>query len=298
MIKLSVVINTLNEEKNIQKAIASVQHVADEIIVVDMKSEDRTRDIAGKMGARVYEHERTGYVEPARNFAINLARGEWILIIDADETVSLSLRKVLRSIIKNPKADYYRLARKNVIFGKWIKHSRFWPDYNIRFFRKGSVSWDETIHSVPMTGGMGADLPSLEENAIVHRHYQSIEQYIDRLNRYTTHFAKNISKKGYVFDWKDLIRKPADEFFSRFFHGEGYKDGLHGLALAGLQAFSEFVVYLKLWQMNEFKAKEYSAMKLVKNINESVRDYNYWKADMAIKNGGGVLDRVRRKLKL
>lgn len=298
MVKVSVVINTLNEEKNIQKAISSVFNFADEIVVVDMKSTDRTRDIAKKLGARVYETEPTGYVEPARNFGINLCRGEWLLVLDADEEVSLSLRKSLKAIIKNPQADYYRVPRKNIIFGKWIKHSRWWPDYNIRFFKKGMVSWNEIIHSVPMTTGDGADLPDLEENALVHHHYQTIEQYIERLNRYTTHNAQNLVDKGYTFEWPDLVKKPTGEFLSRFFVGEGYRDGLHGAALAGLQAFSEFVVYLKTWQLGGFKSRGYTTSKLVKNLNELIKEYNFWKADVAIKNGGGFIYKIRRKFRI
>lgn len=298
MTKISVVINTLNEEKNVGRAITSVVSLSDEIIVVDMKSTDRTRDIAKKLGARVFEHERTGYVEPARNFALRLAKGDWILVLDADEEVSNSLKKELKSIVRDPKFDYFRLPRKNIIFGKWIKHSRWWPDYNIRFFKKGSVSWDEVIHSVPMTVGDGHDLLASEENAIIHYHYQSVEQYLDRMNRYSSHYAKNIIDKGYQFNWVDLIKKPCDEFLSRFFMGEGYKDGLHGFALAGLQAFSEFVVYLKVWQMGEFKTKDYSTPKLLTNISDSIKDFNYWKADYKVKNDGGLVEKVKRKFKL
>ena len=145
MTKISVVINTLNEEKNLPRALASVKKFADEIVVVDMKSDDKTVEIAKKAGAKVYEYKRVGYVEPARNFAIGKATGKWILIIDADERLPGSLVKKLKEIVKNPSANYYRLPRKNLIFGKWVKHSRWWPDYNIRFFQKEFVSWSEII---------------------------------------------------------------------------------------------------------------------------------------------------------
>lgn len=139
MTKISVVINTLNEEDNLPRALASVKKFADEIVVVDMKSDDKTVDIAKKAGAKVYEYKRIGYVEPARNFAIGKATGKWILIIDADEQLPGSLVKELKKIVKNPSANYYRLPRKNLIFGKWVKHSRWWPDYNIRFFQPSLI---------------------------------------------------------------------------------------------------------------------------------------------------------------
>jgi len=298
---ISVVINTLNEEKNLPKALASVRQLADEIVVVDMKSDDKTQEIARRTGAKVYEHKRTGYVEPARNFAISKAKGEWILILDADEEVSLSLSTSLRKIINNPEADYYRLPRKNIIFQKWIKHSRWWPDYNIRFFKKGKVSWSEIIHSVPETRGKGLDLEADEKNAIIHHHYVSITQYVQRLDRYTTEHAKILFKDGYEFEWFDLIKKPTNEFLSRYFQGEGYKDGLHGLALAGLQAFSEMVMYLKLWEKQKFSSKGREEIRVDDVINamkESEGDLHYWQAETLLKEVGGIKNRIKRKLKL
>lgn len=296
--KISVVINTLNEEKNLPRVLASVKNIADEVVVVDMHSTDATVEIAKKAKAKVYLHKKTGYVEPARNFAVSKAKGEWILIIDADEELSDNLVKRLKQIAKNPKADYYRLPRKNIIFGKWIRHSRWWPDYNIRFFKKGNVSWSEIIHSVPVTQGKGLDLPPRENNAIVHYHYQTIEQYLERINRYTSEHAKLQVIDGYEFVWQDLLKKPISEFLSRYFQGEGYKDGLHGLALAGLQAFSEFTLCLKVWQLNKFKSKEVELGKLVKTMKEVESDIHYWQADSLLKEVGGVKQRIKRKFKL
>ncbi|MBI4157482.1 glycosyltransferase family 2 protein, partial [Candidatus Woesebacteria bacterium] len=130
MPKVSVVINTLNEEENLPTAIASVRDFADEMIVVDMESSDGTVSLAKKLGAKVYSHQKVGYVEPARNFALSKAKGDWIFILDADEVLPKTLQKKLLAIIQTSKNDYFRIPRKNFIFGKWIKHSRWWPDYN------------------------------------------------------------------------------------------------------------------------------------------------------------------------
>jgi len=157
--------------------------------------------------------------------------------LDADEEITPKLAKILKDLATGKEISFYRLPRKNIIFGKWLRHSLWWPDYNIRFFKKGNVQWSEKIHSVPLTRGTGKDLEAKEVNAIVHHHYQSISQYLERMNRYTNIQAEELSKSGYQFRWQDMVKKPMGEFLSRFFVGEAYKDGLRGLILALLQAF-------------------------------------------------------------
>jgi (heptosyl)LPS beta-1,4-glucosyltransferase len=296
--KISVVINTLNEEKNLPRAIASVKNFADEIIVCDMQSTDATTEIAGKLGAKVFSCKKTGYVEPARNYAISKASGDWIFVLDADEEVSSGLARKIKEELKNPAVDYYRIPRKNIIFGKWMKHSRWWPDYNIRFFKKGSVSWNEVIHAVPMTQGKGGEFSVDIDLAIIHHHYDTIEQYINRLNRYTTVHAATIIKEGYTFSWKDLMIKPANEFFSRYFMGEGYKDGINGLALSLLQAFSELAVYLKVWQAEKFKEADISIREVVGQMRNIEKDTHFWQADAIFKSSGKLFYRIKRALRI
>lgn len=277
---ISVVVNTLNEEKNLARVVESVRQLADEIVVVDLGSTDNTVGVAKKLGAKVFHFKNPGYVEPARNFAIAKAHGDWILILDPDEEVSKSLsqslRKIAKSASRRTEADYYRLPRKNIIFGKWIKHTRWWPDYNIRFFKKGHVSWNEVIHAVPMTQGEGRDLPEKEDLAIVHHHYASIEEYLEKMNRYTTVQADALLKNGYVFDWKDLVKKPFREFLGRYFAGQGYKDGIHGLALSLLQTFSELILYLKIWQRQGFRQQEISQREIKKELTSSTKEFKWW----------------------
>lgn len=300
MEKISVVINTINEEENLPRAIASVKGLAQEIIVVDMHSTDKTVEVAKKLGAKVYDFDKVGYVEPARNFAVSKAENKWIFILDADEELSESLKERINAIIETDEADYVRIPRKNIVFGKWIKHSRWWPDYNIRLFKKGFVTWNEVIHSVPITTGVGIDITEGEEFAILHHHYNSIEQYVEKLNRYTTLHAKNHLKDGYKLKWQDLVSKPVNEFLSRFFYGEGYKDGIHGLALSGLQAFSEFVMYLKIWTYSEKSeiSEKLTLKETIATMKNSGKDISYWQADALYKKYGGILNLIKRKFKL
>ncbi len=276
MATISAVISTRNEEANIHRVISSVKDWVDEVVVVDMESTDKTVEIAKKLGAKVFSHKAVNYVEPTRNFAISKAKSDWILILDADEEVSDSLVKKIKEIIKNPQADYYRLSRKNIIFGKWIEHTLWWPDYNIRLFRKGFVAWAEEIHSVPITQGVGLDIEAKEELSIVHNNYSSIDSYLEKLIRYTKVQSEELMKNGYVFSWTDLIKKPLGEFLSRFFAGEGYKDGLHGFSLSLLQAFSELVLYLQIWDKQGFTEKNISKKEFNNEFNKSIRDFKWW----------------------
>lgn len=296
---ISVVINTLNEEANIARALESVKKFAGEMIVVDMHSDDKTVEIAKSRGAKVFDHKRVNYVEPARNFAISKASGDWILILDADEEIPTSLAKKLVEISKLPdEAVIWRLPRKNIIFDKWMKHARWWPDYNIRFFKKGSVEWSNEIHSIPITTGISAQLEEKEDFAIVHHNYQTIEQFLDRLNRYTTIQAKRLDENKHQFFWSDLLTKPSQEFLGRFFAGEGYKDGVHGLALSCLQGFSELVVYLKVWQLQKFKEANIRLINVATELKKLEKDSHYWVADANVKETGKVKHRIKRKFKL
>ncbi len=298
MIKISVVINTLNEEENLPVAISSVEPWAYEVVVVDMHSDDGTVETAKSLGAKVYYHERIGYVEPARNYAISKAKGDWIFILDADEEVPSTLVKELLKEASCGEFTYFALPRKNIVFGKWLKNSRWWPDYNIRFFKKGAVKWNRKIHSVPKVIGRGKELKGDEKFAIVHHHYASVSQYLIRHDRYSSIMAREKFENGEKFNWRLLISKPAGEFLSRFFLGQGYKDGVHGLALSSLQAFVELLTYLKLWELNKFPEKELSVNRVVSEIKKMQREVNYWTADALVNETNSLFYRLKRKFRL
>jgi len=298
--KISVVINVVDEEvRLLPRVLRSVKNLADEIVLVDMTSgKELKKEFEGKAKIKLYKIQRLPYVELARNFGISKVTGDWVLLLDPDEEVKKGLKKELESIVRNPKADYYRIPRKNIIFNKWIRNSRWWPDYNIRFFKRGFVNWSEVIHRVPETKGVGLDLRAKEEKAIVHYHYVSVDQFVERLNRYTSAHAKLKCSEGYKLDWRDLVRKPVGEFLSRYFQGEGYKDGMHGFVLAGLQAFSEFIVYIKVWQMMKFKETSLDVCEVIDEIKNVNLDLNYWIADTLVKKSGGIKYRIKRKFRL
>jgi len=297
-INISVIVNTRNEERNLEDCLKTLQF-ADELIVVDMESTDSTKEIAKSFTDKVYDTAMVGYVEPARNFAISKAVGNWILIVDADERISKTLAGKLIEITLEDKVDFVRIPRKNLIFGQWIQHSRWWPDYNIRFFKKGVVQWQNEIHSIPITTGAGINLDADETLAIEHHHYNTIDEYFDRALRYSTQQARELIDSGYKFDVKDLIGKPISEFISRFFAGDGYKDGLHGLVLAFLQMFSVMLVYLKVWQHEGHQPQKTNPFTSIwqKLFLEKFKELRYWYLTVLIQSQSSKTKRFLLKLK-
>lgn len=273
---LSVVITTWNESANLPRVVKSVSGLADEIVVVDTESTDDTVKVAKKLGCRVFSHKNTGIVEPVRNYSISCAKGDWILLLDADEEVSADLASEIKKSIITDSADYYRLPRQNLIFGKAITSSHWWPDYVYRLFKKGFVAWSDSIHSLPMTRGRGGDYPAEPKFAIIHHHYQNISQYLTRLDRYTDHQLILLQQQKVKFSWTQLVSQPSQEFIRQFFARRGYRDGIHGLVLAGLQAVSELVLYSKLWQVSGFSSQLLRLKDFNREASAQIKQYKWW----------------------
>jgi glycosyltransferase involved in cell wall biosynthesis len=304
---LSVVVNTKNAAETLKGSLESVKDFADEIVVVDMKSSDDTVVLAKKYTKKVFAYERDlGFADPARNFALSKATGDWVLVLDADEEITSDLKEKLRGIMSSEKDDViaYFLPRKNMIFGKWIAHTGWWPDYQLRFFKKGTVSWTEKVHTSPVAIGKTAVLPAQESLAIVHHNYQRISQFVDRLNRYTTVQSqqKFSEKSEQEFSSANIIKSFANEFFRRMFVQDGLLDGQHGVSLSFLQAMYEQIVFLKKWEQAGFvdSKRNSDPAATVKALREFQNDLNYWLADWQVKHARGasyIVWKIRRRLK-
>lgn len=247
---LSLVINAKNEERNIQECIKSAKDIVDEIIVVDMQSSDKTIELARKMGAKIFSVPDYNFADPARNFAIEQATSKWVLVLDADERLTKVLAGKLVKIINEDKFDVIEIPYKNIHFGKWIKHTAWWPDYQYRLFKKGYIHCSGEIHTRYSVKGRLLTLPPKEENAIIHFQTKKTSDLISKIDRYTSledHFNKNkeISLKD-VMDYSDR------EFYWRFFEQKGYLDGTRGFVLSRFMEFYRFLVFVKYWEKNEY----------------------------------------------
>lgn len=286
MTKLSVVISAFNEEKKIEDCFKSVVF-ADEIILVDNSSTDNTTQIARKYTSKIFTKPNNPMLNVNKNFGFTKARSAWILSLDADERVTPELKEEIKSTIeqmKNGTISGFWIPRKNIIFGRWIKHTGWYPDHQLRLFRKNKGRFPQKhVHEMVEVEGESAYL----KNYIIHYNYETISQFIQKLiNVYAPNEAENLIKNGYKFDWQDAVRLPIKEFLSRFFAREGYKDGFHGLMLSILMAFYHFTVFAKIWESLKFKALEDNQTILEKTEREfkkSYKDFSLWMSQEKVK---------------
>lgn len=298
MSKLSIVISAYNEERNIRDCLESVKDLADEIVVMDNSSSDKTGEIARKYTKKVYEQKNDPKkIDLQKNSAISRATGDWILSLDADERLTPELAKEVRSILKGQTSHVngYWLPRKNIIFGKWIQSDMWWPDYQLKLFRNGKGRFKSDVHRALVLEGASEKL----ENPLIHYNYNSIHQYLEKLNNYTDIEAERLSGEGYQFNWLDAVRFPVNDFVKTFFLQKGFKDGIHGLVLSMFQAFYMGIVFAKLWEKEGFKEVESRNFlkEVLSEFKESKNKIIYWFMSSLINESKNPLRKIGLKIK-
>lgn len=296
---LSVVISAWNEEKKIERTLMSVSW-AGEIIVIDNESTDKTADIAKKFHAKVYSQPNNLMLNINKNYGINKATNDWILYVDADEEITHGLASEIKTVLSKKHAsmcDGYWVPRKNIIFGQWIKHGLWWPDKQIRLFRRGKGIFPcEHIHEYIKIDGSVGEL----QEPYIHYNYESVHQYLTKIDRASTSEAINLQETHYQTMWYDAIRFPVSDFLKIFFAEKAYKDGLHGLVLALFQAFYSFCTFAKIWEMRGFETREVSVHAVARELAERGRETKFWMLTVSIqeaKNGvAKFFKRIERKL--
>jgi glycosyltransferase involved in cell wall biosynthesis len=239
--KITATIITLNEERNIARSIESLR-CADEILIVDSGSVDRTVELAEKLGARVIEAGWRGYAAQ-KNWAAEQASHDWILSLDADEALSEALEAEIWSLKKTgPRQDAYTMPRLARYLGRWILHSGWYPDRKVRLYRRGTARWvGEFVHeSVVVEGRTG----HLDSN-ILHFTCDSLSEHLKTLDKYTTLAAQEIAARRVKVPLSRLIVDPPWTFLKTYFLQLGFLDGLEGLTIAYMAAFYTFLKYSK-----------------------------------------------------
>jgi glycosyltransferase involved in cell wall biosynthesis len=297
---LSVCLLALNEEKKIGQALESVKNLGDELIVcVDDNSKDKTEQIAKKFTKNVYLVAHKPALEWQLKEMFSRCQSEWIFRLDADEVVSPDLKTEILDILQSPQANGYSIPRKNIIFGKWIAHTGWYPDPQLRLVKKLAIkSTSVELHqTLPVEDPLGTI-----QSPLIHYNYETVDQFLDKLLRYTTIEAQTLFSKEQMVKPADLITKPVAEFIKRFVAQEGYKDGVHGLSLSILQSFYEFLVVVKLWEAHKFKPDTTVSIDEVKEvIGKNIQDWKWWQHEQALKSADPFkkqLIKAQRKLGL
>lgn len=256
--KLSAVIITKNEEKNIARALKSVSF-ADEVIVMDAQSTDRTVDIAASLGAKVFINPWPGY-GPQRNFAAAQASGNWLLVVDADEEVTPELAQEIRATLESPEKDFYWVKIITTFLGRPLYHL---SAYNMRLIKKSAGNWsDIKVHEQvqTMTGErlkFGDTVSEKSKNSILHHSHKTVQSYLKRMQHYTTLDAEQMGKEDRHRSGRKV--KPTGwlpyylaqrQFLKLYFYKKGLLDGYAGFMWSLLSAYYEYVM-----------AKKYLALK-------------------------------------
>jgi glycosyltransferase involved in cell wall biosynthesis len=258
--KISATIITLNEEANIQRALESLGW-ADEIIVVDSGSTDRTVEIARRFTDRVIVKDWPGY-SAQKNFAADQASNDWIFSLDADEELSPQLVSEIATL-KGPvdagpatrphssvygpaNVDGYEMPRLCQYMGRWIKHSGWYPDYKLRLYNRKSGCWKgEFVHESVKVKGQVRNL----QGDLLHYTVRSASEHHQRMDRYTTLAAEELQKKGKRASTFSLLFSPVTAFIRSYIFRLGLLDGIPGLAIAYFAAHYAFLKQVKLLEM-------------------------------------------------
>jgi len=251
MNSITAVIITHNEARNIQRCLASLKTVADEIIVIDSFSTDDTVAICKKEGAIVKQQAWSGF-GPQKNAGIQLASHEYILSLDADEALDEDLKATILAAKKESLQGVYDFTRLNFYYGKFLRHGVEYPDFKIRLFPKTTVRWnDELVHETLL---VPADLPKTRlKGHLLHYTYFTIQEHIAKANKYTDLGAELNFQKGKRASWFKIVFGPFATFMQAFIFKGGFLDGGHGFIVAVFHAHGTFMKYAKLWQLNNQK---------------------------------------------
>ena len=245
MARLSAIVIAKNEARNIGACLDSLKF-CDERIVVDGGSDDDTAAIAQKKGAQVVVNREWSGFGPQKNFALSLAKGDWVLSIDADERVSEELATLMRSAVTEGLADVYEMPRLSSFCGKPMHHSGWYPDYVLRLFRRGKARFsDDLVHEKLISDGVIGRL----RKPLIHHPVERLEDSLSRMDRYSTARAQMIVESGRRVSFFTGIIRGFWTFVQTYFIRLGFLDGREGFLLAVLNAEGTYYRYMKAWLM-------------------------------------------------
>lgn len=243
--QLSAIVPTGNNERIIRRCLASLAWV-DELLVVDSFSSDATVGICQDFGATVLQHTYENSAQQ-KNWAIPQARHPWVLVLDSDEELEDGFAAEVRQILAAPPPgiDGFRVRRKNLVYGQWVRHGGIYPDTLVRLFRRSCRYEDRTVHAhVEIPPARLADLT----HHIIHHDFTDLHSYLLKLARYSRYERDQLLAEGRRFRVCDVALRPAAMFAWSYLYKQGFRAGLRGLLLAQLKATYNFIIFMRLWE--------------------------------------------------
>ena len=247
---LSAVLITRNASAVLEPCLDSLAF-ADEIVVVDSASTDGTRELAAKKGARVVQKEWLGFGRQ-KQFAVEQARNDWVLCLDADERVTPELARSIQQALAAPVSPVYRMPRRNRFLGRWLAHGEGYPDWSPRLFNRMNARWsDDLVHEKVLF----AVTPGTLKGDLMHDSSDDLSAYMERQNRYTTLAARQAFEQGRSAGIFHLLCSPVVRFLKFYFMRLGFLDGLPGLMHISIGCMNSYVKYMKLIELRRAESR-------------------------------------------
>ncbi len=247
---VAVVVMARDEEANIVDCLDSLRWADKLCVILDSRTTDRTGELSRRAGAEVREWPFVNFAEQ-RNAALQLFEADWIFFVDADERGTSGLGPEVRRVIQDQSVAGWWVPRRNFIWGRWIRHAGWYPDYQLRLLRRGAARYDPTraVHELVILDGEEGHL----EHSLIHYNYATIAQFLRKQNHYADYDASMLVNQGIRPRPHSLVLQPLREFVRRFWTLRGYRDGGHGLLLSLLLGYYTFVVY---WRARRLRSEK------------------------------------------
>jgi len=251
MIKISAVIITFNEEKNIGRCLQSLEGIADEIIVVDSYSTDQTQEICRSFNVKFLQHPFEGHIQQ-KNYALEQATYPYVLSLDADEALSEKLKASILEVKNNWTYDAYKFKRLTNYCGKWIRYAGWYPDIKLRLWKREKGNWGGTNPHDKVIVGKNVPVGFLRGD-LLHYSYYSISQHVAQINYFSNIAAQEAFNKGKKASFFKLVVGPWFTFIKKYFFQSGYKGGWEGFTICINSSFENFLKYIKLKELHTNK---------------------------------------------
>lgn len=249
-VKISAVIITFNEEKNIGRCLDSIKPVADDITVVDSFSTDNTEEICNRRNVKFVQHRFEGHIEQ-KNFAVSCAKYDHVLSLDADEALSETLMHSILAVKQNWQSDGYAFNRLTNYCGKWIRHSGWYPDTKLRLWDRSMGRWGGINPHDRVEMDDGCRIRHIDGD-LYHFSYLTIKDHIDQINRFSEIAARAAQAEGVTAGiWSDIVLNPFLTFFKKYLLKLGVLDGYEGFIIAIHTAYGKFLKYIKLRELQK-----------------------------------------------